>query len=80
MPHFYFDVCVGTDFTRDDDGLELDGLDAAEARLAATAIGHDSLPKGNCSDVTVQVKDEHGQPVVTVAVFTTVRQMTHTLA
>lgn len=74
VPHFYFDVSVGNDFARDDEGLELGSLDAAEAeaRRAAAGIGHDGLPKGSSSDVTVHVKDKHGQPVLTVAVFTTV--------
>ncbi|WP_230532400.1 DUF6894 family protein [Microvirga roseola] len=82
MPHFYFDVSVGNDFARDDDGLELDSLDAAkaEAMRAAAGIGHDSPPNGSSSDVTVQVMDEQGQPVLTVAVFVTAHRVVRTPA
>ena len=70
MPRFYFDVREGTSFTRDDEGLEFDSLDAAErmAAEAAAEIGRDRLPKGDARDITVEVRNEHSQRVLTVTV------------
>ncbi len=82
MPCFYFDASVGKNFTRDDHGLELESLDEAEAEAlrAAAGISHGSVPKGDCSNVGVQVMDEHGQPVLTVAVAMAVHRMAQALA
>jgi hypothetical protein len=70
MPRFYFDVREGTSFTPDDEGLEFESLDAAErmAAEAAAEIGRDRLPKGDARDVTVELKNEHRQRVLTVTV------------
>jgi hypothetical protein len=70
MPRFYFDVREGMRFTPDDEGLELESLDAAEREAATTAaeIGRDRLPKGDARDVTVEVRNEHRQRVLTVTV------------
>jgi hypothetical protein len=70
VPRFYFDVREGTRFIPDDEGLELDSLDAAEREAAAAAaeIGQDRLPKGDARKVTVEVRDEHGQRVLNVTV------------
>jgi hypothetical protein len=70
VPRFYFDVREGTRFIPDDEGLELDSLDAAEREAAAAAaeIGRDRLPKGDARKVTVDVRDEHGQRVLNVTV------------
>ena len=67
---FYFDVREGSRFIPDDKGLEFDSLDAAEreAAEAAAAIGRDELPKGGVRDVAVEVRNEHGQRVLTVAI------------
>jgi hypothetical protein len=64
MPRFYFDVREGTRFTPD-------------TRPRIRQLGHrrtggcpcgsrDQLPKVNAYEVTVEVKDEHGQRVLTV--------------
>ena len=70
MSRFYFDVWEGTCFTSDEVGVELDSLDAAEyeAACGAAEIGRDQLPKGHARDITIEVRDEHGQQVVTVRV------------
>ena len=67
MPHFYFDVREGAQFIPDDEGLEFDTLDAAEYEAARTAaeIGRDRLPKGGAREVTVELKNEHRQRVIT---------------
>lgn len=70
MPRFYFDVREGARFTPDDNGLEFDSLDAAEyeAAVSAAEIGRDRLPKGDARDITIEVKNEHQQRVLTVKV------------
>jgi hypothetical protein len=70
MPRFYFDVREGTRFVPDDEGLEFDSLEAAEREAATTAaeIGRDRLPKGDARKVTVEVRNEHRQRVLTVTV------------
>ncbi len=82
MPHFYFDVREGDSFTRDPEGLELESLDAAEYEAAkgVAEIGRDQLPKGRCREVTVEVRDEHGERVLTVTVSMTVRREAFVLA
>lgn len=70
MPRYYFDVREGTKFTPDDEGQEFDSLDAAEheAACAAAEIGRDWLPKGDAREITVEVKNEYHQRVLTIRV------------
>ena len=70
MPRFYFDVREGARFTSDEAGVELDSLDAAEyeAACAAAEIGRDQLPKSDTRNISIEVRDERGQHVVTVKV------------
>lgn len=70
MPRFYFDVREGATFIPDEEGLEFDGLDGAEyeAARAAAEIGRNQLPKGDAREVTVELKNEHRQRVLTVTV------------
>jgi uncharacterized protein DUF6894 len=70
VPRFYFDVREGARFVPDDEGLEFQDLDAAEREAAETAaqIGRDKLPKGGNRNVTIEVRNEHGQRVLTVVV------------
>jgi hypothetical protein len=68
MPRFYFDVREGTRFVPDEVGLNYDNLDAAERAAAETAaeIGRELLPKGDAREITVEVRNEHRQRVLTV--------------
>ena len=70
MPRFYFDVREGARFIPDEEGLEFDSLDAAEreAATAAAEIGRDRLPTGDSREITVEVRNEHRQRVLTVKV------------
>ena len=54
----------------DEEGAELDGLDAAkhEATEAALEIGRDRLPGGDPRSVTIEVTDGHRRQVLTVTV------------
>ncbi len=70
MPRFCFDIREGARFIPDETGLEFDSLDAAEreAASAAAKIGRDQLPKGDAREITVELKNEHCQRVLTVTV------------
>jgi hypothetical protein len=70
VPRYYFDVCEGPRFIPDADGMELPDLDAAEREAAETvvSIGRDLLPKGKARDVTVEVRNAHGERVLTVKI------------
>jgi hypothetical protein len=70
MPRYFFDIREGAKFTPDEDGLEFDSLDAAEHEAACTAaeIGRDRLPTSDAREVTVEVKNEHQQRVLTISV------------
>ena len=70
MPRFYFDVREGARFLPDDEGLEFPDFDAAEreAAEAAASIGRDLLPRGDAREVTIEVRNEHRQRVLTVTV------------
>ena len=70
MPRFYFDVREGQLFVEDRDGLEFPDLDTVEqeAIQAAASIGKERLPRGDTRDVTVEVRNERRQRVLTVKV------------
>lgn len=70
MPRFYFDVREGSSFVPDDEGLQFDGIDHAEreAAIAAAEIGRDKLPTGDARAVTVEVRNEHRQRVLTITI------------
>jgi hypothetical protein len=58
MPRFYFDVRAGAESMPDPEGLELDGLEAAEHEATQTVLtlGRDWLP---ClREICVEVRDE----------------------
>jgi hypothetical protein len=78
MPLFYFDVREGVRFIPDEDGLELPNLDAAEreAAEAAASIGRELLPEGTARSVTVEVRNQHGQRVITTTVTLAVDRVT----
>ena len=70
MTRFHFDVRDGPMFAPDEEGTELDGLDAVkhEATEAALEIGRDRLRRGDSRAVTIEVRDEHCRQVLTVTV------------
>jgi hypothetical protein len=70
MARFYFDVREGVRFVPDEEGLEFPDIGAAEreAAQAAAEIGRDKLPTGAARSVTVEVRNEHGQRIITATV------------
>ena len=68
MPRYYFDEYDGYTVTQDDEGLELDGIEAAraEARKALPDIARDVLPEdGDRRTMVVKVRDEAGTVLIT---------------
>jgi hypothetical protein len=70
VPRFYFDVREGPHFAPDNDGLEFPDSDAAQQAAAetATSIARETLPYGKVNEVTIRVRNEHGERVLTVRV------------
>jgi cell division septal protein FtsQ len=66
MSRFYFDFYDGPDLTPDEDGLELDNLEAAEheAVLTAVQLGRDWLPQAR--EVRLAVRDGQRRLVLTL--------------
>jgi hypothetical protein len=60
MPLYFFDSNDGDDFIRDEEGVELDGIDAArdEATAALAGIAKDALPKTTRRELSIEVRDE----------------------
>ncbi len=77
MSRYYFDVQDGEAFTRDEEGLELPGLKAAEDEAAKTLplLASDSLPDGNRRDFAIVVRDDADHPVVRVRLALTIERL-----
>ncbi|ANY78444.1 hypothetical protein BB934_09560 [Microvirga ossetica] len=82
MPRFYFDVREGARFIPDEEGLELESLDAAEREAAVSAvdIGRSQLPHGKVREITVEVNDENGLGLIAATTSLTVLRTIRTLA
>jgi hypothetical protein len=82
VPRFYFDVREDGTVIPDEEGLELESLDAAEREAAVSAvdIGRSQLPHGKVREITVEVKDENGLVLIAAATSLTVRRTIRTLA
>jgi hypothetical protein len=76
MARFFFDVREDGDFIRDDEGLLLASINAAEreAAEAAAAIGRDLLPAGSFRSVTVEVRDENYNKLLSAIVTLDIRR------
>ena len=78
MPRFYFDLRENGTFIEDEEGMSLPDLAAAkyEAAVTAAEIGRDRLPEGGLQSVTIDVRDENGDNLLSVTVSLTVTQST----
>src|SRR5215210_9102847 len=76
MPRFYFDLRENGTFIEDEEGMSLPDLAAAkyEAAVTAAEIGRDRLPEGALQSVTIDVRDENGDNLLSVTVSLTVAQ------
>ncbi len=75
MPRFYFDVTEGPKFMPDEEGFDLDSLDAAEQEATRTLVqlGRDWLPRAH--DVSIQIRDERHRQVLAVSVAIKVERL-----
>ena len=70
MSRFSFDIRAGSSFVPDAEVMEFPDLDTAEREAVKVAadIARGWLPKGNAREVTVDVRNEHGERVLAVTV------------
>jgi hypothetical protein len=70
VPRFYFDIRESSKFIADADGIECDDIEAAkrEAALSAAEIGRELFRNTDDHDVSIDVRNEDSQRVLTVTV------------
>ena len=75
MPRFYFDVTEGPKFIPDEDGFDLDSVEAAEHEAMQTLVqlGRDWLPRAH--EVHMHVRDERHRQVLAVSVAIKVERL-----
>ena len=71
MPRYFFDSHDGDDFIRDEEGLELDGLEAArdEATAALGGIAKDALPRSSRRELSIEVRDESDRQIMRASLW-----------
>jgi hypothetical protein len=71
MPHYFFDTRNGPDLVRDDEGLELAGIEAArdEATRGLTDLAKDALPGALRRELAVEVRDSADQALLRAALW-----------
>jgi hypothetical protein len=77
MPRFYFDVSEGQKFIPDDEGLEIESLNAAEheATRALIQLGQDWLARAR--EISIQVRDERNRQMLALRLAITVERLEH---
>jgi hypothetical protein len=63
MPRYYFDSRDGERFIRDDEGLELDGIESArdEATYGLRDLAKDAIPGSVRRELAIEVRDANRQ-------------------
>jgi hypothetical protein len=71
MPHYFFDTRDGADLIRDEEGVELDGIEAArdEATRGLTDLAKDALPGALRRELAVEVRDRGDQALLRAALW-----------
>ena len=66
MPRYFFDSRDGHELIRDDDGLELGGIDEArdEATRGLSDLARDALPKATRRELAIEVRDVAGRRLI----------------
>ena len=66
MPRYYFNIQDDDLFTPDDEGVDLEGVEAARDEAARTLgeIARDVLPGALCRMLKVEVMDEAREPLL----------------
>ena len=75
MPRYYFDTCDNDVFTRDETGLELDGLQTAkdEAARGLADLVQDVLPDSLHHEMSIEVRDEERRLLFTTTLVFSVQ-------
>ena len=76
MPHYYFDTCDNGVFTRDETGLELDGLQTAkdEAARGLADLAQDVLQDSLNHEMSIEVRDEEKRLLFTTSLVFAVQK------
>jgi hypothetical protein len=71
MRRYFFDSRDGDRYVRDDEGLELDGIEAArdEATLALRDLAKDSIPKSTRRELAIEVRDEADRRLIRASLW-----------
>jgi hypothetical protein len=74
MPRFYFDLIEDDHLTPDEDGLDLESLEAArlEAQRGLAEMVRGAMPDGDNKMMALKIRNESGQTPLTVMITMTV--------
>ena len=77
MPRFYFDMHEGSTCVRDETGLELSTVMAAEqeAARAAGEIARDLLADGDLQKIRSELRDERRSPLAAITVSVEIKRI-----
>lgn len=78
MPRFFFDTFDGEEYVPDENGLDLQDVEAAklEAQKALPDMARDALPNENFRSFVVNIRNEAGQTVMRLALSLVVEEGT----
>jgi hypothetical protein len=69
MPHYFFDTSDGSELLRDEEGVELDGIQQArnEATRALVDLARDVIPGSERRELAIEVRDRLDVPLLRAA-------------
>jgi hypothetical protein len=69
MPHYYFDTRDGPELLRDEEGIELDGIQAArdEATRGLADLSREAIPGSERRELAIEVRDGWSRPLLRAA-------------
>jgi hypothetical protein len=68
MPQYFFDTRDGPELLRDEEGLELDGIQQAkEAARGLLDLARDLIPGSESRDLAIDVRDGRNVPLLRAA-------------
>jgi hypothetical protein len=78
MPRYYFNTRDGSEFVRDEIGIELDGVEAArdEATRGLANFARDALPGSVRRELAVECRDDDDRHVLRAALWFEVAVLT----
>jgi hypothetical protein len=71
MPRYYFDSRDGDLFIQDEEGIELDGIEAVrdEATLGLADLARDALPKSVRRELAIEARDQSGRKLLKASLW-----------